>query len=307
MATLSTFKDLKNQALLLLDQQGDLGSGSIGDQQVAAAIAMAHNKRLTSQRWSFMLWPNPIKFSFVTGVQVYTLHPRAQMLTEFWNTGAGQIMKEVPTRARYKSGTEFVDLTAQTGGDRFRFEFVQDSPIQLPFAEGKLQITSGGATLYYIDTNGNDTTDVLTNGQFTSANVDTVYGVTKTDLTQLLTITDSANTVVLNSPANQVPVPYRQIRLFGPGANNETAQYRFYRKPRYLSADNDLPEIPFPFNHILVYDALLELYTYNDYTPPEYWLKQQKDWEDQLNQTFQEGEMEGAEVRQVNETDLYQG
>jgi hypothetical protein len=292
---LLTFKDLKTEALTLLDQAGDLNTGNNGDVLVGNAIAMMHNKRLMAQRWSFMLWANPVTLTFQSGVRNYTLHPLAAMLTDF-KSSAGNWMKETPVRSRQKQGAQ---------DDRFHFEFVQDSPINLPFAAGKLTI-GGSATLTYVDTSGNVVTEAL-NGAQTSANVDTVISVTKNVDAGSVTIVDSAARNVLSLGPTDFARIYPQIRLYADGVTGETGSYRFYRKPRVLSLDNDIPEIPFPFSHILVYDALLELYTYNDATPPQWWAKQQADWELQLNQTYQEGEMEGAETRAINETDQYEG
>jgi hypothetical protein len=295
MADLRTFKDLKTLALTYLDQAGDINTGNQGDVLVGNAIAMQQNKRLTSQRWNFMLWGNPVVLTFQTGVRNYTLHPLAGMVTEFQNVTGGQIMNETPSRARYKIGVQ---------DDRFHFEFVQESPVQLPFTSGLLTIV-GNATISYVDVNGNPVTESIANGT-TSAQVDTVVAVTKNDSTALQ-VTDAVGKTILSLSASQFSLSYPQIRLMADGVTGEHATYRFYRRPRYLSLDNDIPEIPYPFSHILVYDALLELYTYNDATPPQWWVKQQSDWELQLNQAYQEGEAEGSEVRTVIESDQYEG
>lgn len=295
MADLRTFKDLKTLALTYLDQAGDINTGNQGDVLVGNAIAMQQNKRLTSQRWNFMLWGNPVIVNFQTGVRNYTLHPLAAMVTEFKNVTAGQQMNETPSRARYKIGVQ---------DDRFHFEFVQESPVQLPFTSGVLTVV-GSATISYVDTSGNYVVESISGG-VTSAPVDTVVNVTKND-SNALTIRDVTNKVILALTSAQFSLSYPQIRLMADGVSGESATYRFYRRPRYLSLDNDIPEIPYPFSHILVYDALLELYTYNDATPPQWWVLQQADWERQLNQAYQEGEMEGAEVRTVIESDQYEG
>lgn len=295
MADLRTFKDLKTLALTYLDQAGDINTGNQGDTLVGNAIAMQHNKRLTSQRWNFMLWGNPVTLNFQTGVRNYTLHPLAAMLTEFKNTTAGQLMNETPARARYKMGVQ---------DDRFHFEFVQESPVQLPFTPGLFTIV-GNATISYVDVNGNPVTESITNGT-TSAQVDTVFAVAKND-GNALQVKDAVGKIILSLTSTQFGMSYPQIRLMADGVSGESASYRFYRRPRYLSLDNDIPEIPYPFAHILVYDALLELYTYNDANPPQWWVKQQSDWELQLNQAYQEGEMEGSEVRTVIESDQYEG
>lgn len=289
-----TFKDLRTQALALLDQSSDLGTGDQGETIVANAIASAHEQRLLSQRWNFMLWGDPISVQFQTGIRNYTLHPLAAMVTDFTNDTAKQRMVETPTRARFKIGVQ---------DDRYHFEFIQDSPVKVPFTQGILTIT-GNATISYVDVNGNPQLESLSNSP-TSFGVDTVYGVTKNDANPL-TITDSNGLVILSLSGSTYGIRYPQIRLFDNG-QAETGLYRFYRKPILLSNDNDIPEIPYPFSRILIYDALIEIATYNDAQPPAYWLSQQAKWEQLLNQAYQEGEMEGAEGRTVVEADQYEG
>lgn len=293
-----TYRDLRGQALILLDNYSELGTGSQGDLLVANAIAQAHEKRLTKDRWSFMLWPSTQALSFAAATRTYTLHPLVQFMGEFTNTTASQYMKETPTRARFKS--------RNTMNDRFHYEFVQESPIQLPFAAGKIKVQSGTAILYYVDTSGSVQTETIVAGNFTAQNVDTLLGVTKTD-TNPLTLQDSAAKTLLSLAASEQGKSYPQIRLFDDGIAGEVATYRFYRKPKTLVNDYDIPEIPYPFSRVLIYDALLELATYNDNVPAQYWMMQQQEWDMQLRQAYQEGETEGSESRTVIEADNYEG
>jgi hypothetical protein len=121
-----------------------------------------------------------------------------------------------------------------------------------------------------------------------------------------LTLTDAGAVVLLTLSASEYGKKYPQIRLFDNG-RGETGTYRFYRKPSILDHDNDIPDIPFPFSTRLIFDALLELYTYNDATAPRYWVEQQELWERNMHEAFFEGGMEGSEIRTVRETDTYGG
>jgi hypothetical protein len=56
---------------------------------------------------------------------------------------------------------------------------------------------------------------------------------------------------------------YRQIELLNEPTAIETLIYKFYRKPSYLGSDNSIPDIPYPFSEVLVYDALLQMGVYN--------------------------------------------
>lgn len=286
-----TFLDLQTQVLAYLDQAGDTGHGL---DVVKYAINSAHEKRLTQDRWSFMLWPTPIKFTFTTA-QSYILHPEAALLTDFWNTATMVPMKETPTRSRFKKGVQ---------DDRHHFEFVQNSPVKSQPGSGVVTVV-GSARLKYVGTDNEVYEETVTGGP-TSHQVSEILTVTKMDA-NTLTLTSAAAVQLLSLSATEYGKKYPQIRLFDVGSVGETAEYRFYRKPTILTLDNQIPDVPYPYSRVLVFDALLDMATYNDSTPPAFWLAQAELWDRQLRQHYQEGEQDGAESRSVNITDDYEG
>ena len=288
-----TFKNLQDNVLNFLDQQGDTSHGL---DLVKLALQAAHEKRLMSQRWSFMLWPTPVTLTFVSGQRNYVLHPLATvMLSDFTNDTAQQPMKETPARSRFKLGVQ---------DDRFHFEFVKDSPVRVQPATGVITVT-GSVSITYVNTSGDVITETVTSST-TSASVVEVVDVTKLTDPASTTLVDIAGTNILTLAAGEMGRSYPRIRLFDDG-RTETGYYRFYKKPSSLVLDNAIPNIPYPFSRILVYDALLELYTYNDDTPPAFWLQQQAILDLQMNQAYQEGEGEGSETRTIQEVDQYGG
>lgn len=286
-----TFKDLQTQVLDYLDQAGDTSHGL---DVVKHAINSAHEKRLTEDRWSFMLWPTPIGITFTTA-QTYILHPEASLLTDFWNTSKMLPMKETPVRSRFKKGV--VD-------DRYHFEFVQNSPVKAQPGSGVVTVV-GTAKLKYIGTDGEVYEESVT-GATTSHPVSEILAVTKLDA-NLLTLTSAAAVQLLSLQATEYGKKYPQIRLFDSGQPGETAEYRFYRKPTILTLDNQIPDIPYPYSRVLVFDALLDIATYNDSAPPAFWLSQAELWDRQLRQHYQEGEQDGAESRTIQIVDEYEG
>jgi hypothetical protein len=72
------------------------------------------------------------------------------------------------------------------------------------------------------------------------------------------------STVLAYLPENEWAKEYRQIELLTTPTSAETITYQFYRRPRPLLRDNDLPDIPSPFARLLVYDALIQLGAYNN-------------------------------------------
>lgn len=287
-----TYKDIQDHVLRYLDQAGEDGHGL---DVVKDAIRIASTKRVTEDRWTFMLWPNVARVNFTAGQKVYQLHHEALMLTDFWNVTANMIMAETPSRSRYREGVQ---------DDRLHFEFVAPSPVRLQPVEGLVTVT-GEAKIRYIDSNDDIQEETLTNAP-TSFDVVEILKVTKMNA-NTLTLIDENSVNILSLTSDTYGKTYPQIRLFGDGVGGEVGEYRFYKVPTLMVDDNDIPDIPYPFSHILVYDALLELATYNDSVPQPYWMQQQEILDRQMRTAYQEGEMEGSEMRQIQEVELYTG
>lgn len=286
-----TFKNIQDEVLRYLDQPGEDGHGL---DLVKDAINRTHANRLTEDKWSFMLWPRPVSLAFVTGQRVYQLHHELSSLSDFTHSGGGPLF-EVPSRQRYESGVY---------DSKVHFEFVSTSPVRVQPAEGVVTV-SGAAKIRYIDSDGDIQEETLSSAP-TSFDVVEILKVTKTD-TGTLVLTDINAVSLLNLTADQYGKEYPQIRLFGNGVSGETATYRFYRKPSILTHDNDIPDIPYPYSRIMVYDSLLELATYNDSLPQAYWVDQQSRLDLQMRQAYIEGNSDSALSRKVAENDLYIG
>ena len=72
-----------------------------------------------------------------------------------------------------------------------------------------------------------------------------------------------AAVTILTLRATEYGRQYRQLELLNTPTAIETLIYKFYRKPSYLDSDNSIPDIPYPFSEVLVYDALLQMGAYN--------------------------------------------
>lgn len=296
MTNVLTFKDLYTQVLTYLDKPTDTGQGLA---MAKYAIQTAHEKRLTEERWSFMLWPGTLTLAFQTGVRRYTLHPLTLMVTDFYNDTAGKNMMETPSRARYNVGVQ---------QDKFHFEFTGNSPVKRQPSVTSLVTVVGNARLVYTNTN-DDVIQEDISGSTTSQAVKEIVQVTNLSagFATGVTLTDAASNQLLSLAIGEPGKSYPQIQLFGDPTAQDLAHYRFYRKPGTLVHDNDIPDIPYPFSRILVYEALLELATYSDSPAPQYWMLQQSTLDMQMRQAYQEGEMEGSESRQINEVQTYGG
>jgi hypothetical protein len=106
---------------------------------------------------------------------------------------------------------------------------------------------------------------------------------------------------------NELGKQYRKIRLLASPTTAETILYRFYRKPIYLVNNYDVPDIPYPYSQILVYDALLMFATYNTDMQSEarivMWQQQQQNWENALRGFSKEGQTVGGRSRTVRSVD----
>jgi hypothetical protein len=287
-----SFKNLQDNVLTFLDQAGDTDTGL---DLVKYAINQAQEKRVSQERWSFMLSSTPVPITFVADQRNYVLKPNVMFLSEFWNRTGNQLMKETPTRARYK---------VQVLEDRYHFEFISPAPVKQQPTLGTITVT-GEVEMSYVAENYDTITETL-NNTTTSQSVREVLKVSKVNEGTSVTLVDAGANTILTLTPTQVGFQYPQIRLYDNG-RAETGDYRYYRKPTLLELDGAVPDIPYPHSRILVYDALLELATYNDMRPPDFWLMQQSQLETLMRQAYQEGETEGSESRTVLDVDSYTG
>lgn len=294
--TTPTFQSLYSMALTYLDKPNDTGQGL---SMVKAAIQLAHERRLSQDRWSFMLFPTYQFFNFVLGQRRYILDYRAQFITDFMDLTAGQVMKETPSRARYNVGVQ---------EDQWHYEFIANSPVskQPTPTTPKIVTVAGSALITYVNSVGDIVQEVVTNANSQGSVAEIVHFVNN-NINNVVTLADFNGVVLQTLGVGETERQYPQINLFNPPQNTDQLQYRFYRKPSNLLLDNDIPDIPYPYSRVLVYDALLELDTYNDSPAHDYWLRQQSILDLQMRQAYQEGEMEGSETRQIQEVNTFGG
>jgi len=287
-----SFKAIQDNVLTFLDQAGDTDSGL---DLVKYAINQAQEKRVSQDRWSFMLSSTPTPITFVSNQRNYVLKPDVMFLSEFWNRTGSQLMKDTPTRARYK-------VTALE--DRYHFEFIQPTPVSRQPVLGTITVT-GNIEMVYVAESYETITETL-NNTTTSQSVREVLSVAKVAEGTSVTLVDADANPILTLGTSEVGKQYPQIRLYDNG-RDETGDYRYYRKPRLMTLDGHVPDIPYPHSRLLVYDALMELAQYNDMPPPAFWALQQSQLETLMRQAYQEGETEGSESRTVLDVDSYTG
>ena len=308
-----TLGDLRTEVLSWLDESTASTTGATYV-NVTNALKQAHTIRLTEDQWKFMLWPSVQSITTAASTQLYSLHQ--EFLRPYWvrNTTQKVWMQEVPSRNMEPLGLDFANDT-----DTHQFALWGRSQVQnQPTSASVVTIVSSSAsdttaakaiTIYGDTANGITTESITPNG---------LTGVAgTTSFTQILGVTKAAAwtgtaTLTSNSAAvtnlklfpTEYGRSYQQLQLLSLPTANETIQYRFYRKPRELSAANDMTDIPPPFERVLVYDALLLMAAYDnrlDGGRQGLWRAYQAELDMQLRQSQLEGQTLGAQARYIME------
>jgi len=135
-----------------------------------------------------------------------------------------------------------------------------------------------------------------------------VLGVTKAaDWVGTATLTsNSAAITLLTLLPTEYARQYRQLELLRAPTATDTIEYVFYRNPKKLVNDNDIPDIPSPYAQILVWDALLLFAGYNTDTSGQAlktWSGMQQGLEEDMRRHWLEGTSLEAAPRYVRSID----
>ncbi len=306
-----TFSDLRTEILQWLDESSATVASS-SYLNVEYALKQAHTMRLTEDNWKFMLHPRAETFTTVSGQQTYSLHQTFLRPYTFRNTTQGTWLIETPSRNIEPTGVNLEDDV-----DSNRFCLWGKSPVQnQPSSASVITIVSSSAS----DTQATkaitilgDTADGVTSESITPTGTTPVAGTVS--FTQILGVTKAAEwvgtmTMTSNSAAvtnlklfaTEYGRSYPQIQLLYLPTAGETISYRFYRTPKELVNDNDVTEIPPPFERILVFDALLQMGAYDnrlDGGRMGLWMEMRDNLDLQLRQSQLEGQSLGAEGRYI--------
>ena len=308
-----TLGELRSETLSWLDESS-ASTSSATYINVTNALKQAHTIRLTEDQWKFMLWPWVQTLTTVASQQLYSLHQ--EFLRPYWfrNTSQQQWLSEVPSRNMEPLGLDFANDTdtlqfALWGRSQVTAQPTSASVITIVSSSAS-DTTAAKAITIYGDTASGVTTESITPNGLTGVAGTTsftqILGVTKgADWAGTLTMTSNSAAVTnLKLFPTEYGRSYQQMMLLGLPTANETITYRFYRKPRELSASNDLTDIPPPFERILVYDALLLMAAYDnrlDSGRQGLWRAYQAELDMQLRQSQLEGQSLGAQARYIME------
>lgn len=294
MAQQKTFLQLQNDALRWIDEVSDVDA--LRD-NVKQAIVNAQNTRLASRAWPFMQWPQPALLYTVVGQREYSLHPEYFRPIYFYNRTAKQYLRQVNSSTflpATQGGAPLASVDESLSGTDWRSVSGPAWKFELRGYAGVLQQPEQG-TESYITIQSDSALDVAAgrevriigagyDGQITSETIvaNGLLGAgTNTKLFekvfQVIKLGDWTGTVSVRSNANtrelvalkpwETSRSYQQLYLLSTPTSVEVIEYHFTRQPLPLEEDTDIPDIPPPFQDILVYDALIDLAAYTPVEP----------------------------------------
>ena len=91
--------------------------------------------------------------------------------------------------------------------------------------------------------------------------------------------------VVLGPQESGFILGYQSISLTFTPSSADVVEYQFYKLPVEMSADADLPNVPYPHSRVLIYDALLRLAVFDDDLSPakrDEWKERQQKYDNSL-------------------------
>lgn len=263
-----TLNDLQQAALRFFDLANE--SDSAADVLlVRDAINRANSSRATETEWKFMQ-SQLQTLTLVTGQTTYILpQPDIHKFQYLYSTTNKRFLNSLPIKQ-----VPYVDLDYRQNNDSARFYSIDPngSPVKaqpttasvLSLASSASETNNPSLFIEGEDSSGNRITETVEAAASTSQSFAKVHYAAKTaDFNGTITLTAGATTL-LTLAADEYAKSYAVIEFHTLPTATETLIYRYFRKPRLMTRNFDTPNIPYPHSEILVYDALLDLATYNE-------------------------------------------
>lgn len=312
-----TLKDLRDQCLRYIDEDGDTGTTKTLFNQL---LNQANHNRAMEFASSFLVWDVPATFSTEVGRQIYPLHEEFERPLYFFNRTSKGYLREVPERQLGPEGYRWNDAS---GTARHFVLWGRTQVKRQPTSASVLSIVSsdaadsgGGAGLQLMirgETadgsvkaeiiNPNGLSTVLSNNSYVK-----IMQVSKAGpWAGTMTMTSNSGAVTnLVLDYCDLGKMYQQLFLIEEPTAVEEIEYRFYRNPIKMTNDYDQPDLPFPFSQILVWDALIMFAGYNTEVSSAAvmsWKEMQTRMETAMANAFLEGQSLEARVRFVRPFD----
>jgi hypothetical protein len=263
------FVDLQTRVKRLLDEAATSAVTDTTDALVEDSLNAAHKRLCLSRSWAFLKWPKTEEVSSTAGVSCMTLNPNLGRLLWVWDVAQGCYLSMIPMREWEALG---VDKQAERpagvvyGGYWPVMQQPTEATVLTIVSSSASDTSTRHVTVRGVNASGDVVEETLTANGVTAVTGDEEF-VSILNITKIgawvgtLSLKISATTI-LTLTTGEYAKQYPTLEFVEiPDASKEFV-YAFCRIPRTLTQDNDIPEVPYPFSEILVYDALLELVTY---------------------------------------------
>lgn len=269
-----TFYDLQQAVLTWIDEGDDASTGTTRA-LVKDALNRSHRKILSSRTWPFMRWPSEVAFDTVPGQRTYSLKHGISKVLTLWDEELSQPTPLVSRREWETMGIDRVGSQAVPAGAIYGDAW---PVLTQPAASSTgLRVVASDildlnninvfVTVTGLDSSGNYATksiapdsDPPTYGNALSH----ILSVTKRgSWAGSMTLVDSTTQTLLTLEPSEYAKQYPTLEFIETPRDARTYLYTAQRTPTVLSADRDIPDTPFPFSEIHVYDALLDISAYN--------------------------------------------
>ncbi len=307
---MKTFVELQDEVLESMGDSDDQGSLRT---IVKTRLQRAHQKLLTGSQWDFMLWPLQEQISVVVDQKVYNLHPEFFQPLYFYDTTEKEFLEVVPVKQTVEVGEDVGSSGLVSYPQRVQINTISNVAAQ-PAAAGVVTVTTTGGTESASNSvvirgivNSEVREETLSSATSWSTltgslSFSHIIGITKVGATWSRTIDVTVGaTTILSLLSDQWGKQYQQVEFFQfPQATN-TIYYRFYRRPRPLSRDNDVTDCPQEFDELLVIDAKLNMTGYSklDGNETQQLKEDRKELWEQLVQTYTQSRALNSRARYV--------
>lgn len=302
-----TLADLREEVLGWMDEAGDTDTTKV---IVENALNQSNSQRSTQLRWPWMM-SRVYTFTTVSGQQDYHLAEGALRLDYIRNRATKRNCVEVPDEIVQASDRDFGP--AAESESALYFQKVGFSPIKRPIPSpgSRLTLASSSAETPTLiiegeDAAGDSLVETLTVGGTTAGTYTRVDRISRGTVAAVGTLTLSTVTgalTLLTLSPSQVGKQFPVIRFLAPCSSADVIEYRYIRAPRRMVNSGDIPDVPFPYSNILVWDALIMTAAYNevDSEASNVWKANRDQWEQGLLATSLGGDTLGGYGEQVKE------
>ena len=310
-----TYDNLRDRVLLLLDEAGNTSTTA---DLVEDALNASHRRVCLTRPWPFMKWFRDETLTTVSGVKTYALNSNVAKLLYARDTVNREYLSFVPLRNWENAGIDPEDTDAgrpdATYGGTWPVS-TQPSTAAVVSIVSSSASDGAGEQVYF--------RGILASGE-TAEETLTANGVTPVPSTNsyvyilnlhkigtwvgsLTVSTPSETLLVLTSGVAARNFP--TIEFVQTPAASKVYAYRFQRIPKVLTLDGDVPEVPYPYSEILVYDTLIDIAGYNTELSNKHlniWGERYNELYKQLNDAMDES-IVGSQPRYVRDMDGVSG